>query len=204
MNLSFVRAAVLLVTAAVSAPAAPQAASAAAEARLLRQPHIAGDLVAFVYAGDIWTVPVAGGRARRITSFPEGLELFPKLSPDGKWIAFSGEYAGTRQVYIVPSGGGVPRRLTYYPDVGRMPPRGGYDYVVLDWTPDGTRILVRANRTPFGEREGKYILVDPERPAGEPLPEALPLDILQRHEETAVRLGSPENQAGETVTIVAG
>lgn len=136
-------------------------ASAAEEARLLRFPSIMGDRVAFVYAGDIWTVPVGGGQARRITSYPEGLELFPKISPDGAWIAFSGEYAGTRQVYRVPYEGGVPERLTFYPDVGAMPPRGGYDYIVMDWTPDGGKILVRANRTPYGKRVGRYFLVDP-------------------------------------------
>lgn len=137
-------------------------ASTEEEARLLRYPTIMGDKVAFVYAGDIWTVPANGGRARRVTSFPEGLELFPKISPDGTLIAFSGEYAGTRQVYVVPYEGGVPKRLTYYPDVGRMPPRGGYDYIVMDWTPDGTQILVRGNRTPYGRRVGRYFLVDPK------------------------------------------
>ena len=80
----------------------------------------------------------------------------PTFSPDGRWIAFSGEYAGTRQVYVIPSTGGTPRQLTYYPDVGPMPPRGGYDHLVLDWTPDGSKIMVRANRTPFAERSGKY------------------------------------------------
>jgi len=133
----------------------------AEEARLLRHPTVMGDQVAFVYAGDIYTVPVTGGTARRITSLPEGFEVFPKISPDGKWIAFSGEYAGNRQVYLVPYEGGVPKRLTFYPDVGPMPPRGGYDYIVMDWTPDGSKILVRSNRTPYGRRVGRYFLVDP-------------------------------------------
>ena len=131
------------------------------EARLLRYPSIMGDRVAFVYAGDIWTVSADGGTAKRVTSFPEGFEIFPKISPDGQWIAFSGEYDGTRQVYVVPYEGGEPRRLTFYPDVGVMPPRGGYDYMVMDWTPDGKKILVRSNRTPYGRRVGRYFLVDP-------------------------------------------
>src|SRR5215212_11662840 len=99
-------------------------------ARLLRYPDIHGDMIAFVYAGDIWTVPEAGGTARRLTSHP-GLELFPKFSPDGRWLAFSGEYNGTRQVFVIPVEGGEPRQLTFYNDVGPLPPRGGYDNRVL-------------------------------------------------------------------------
>ena len=128
------------------------------DARLLRFPDINKNLVAFVYAGDIWTVEASGGNARRLTSH-EGLELFPKISPDGKWIAFSAEYSGSRQVYVIPSEGGSPRQLTYYNSVGVMPPRGGWDNVVMDWTPDSKQIMFRGNRTEFGERNGKYFLV---------------------------------------------
>ncbi len=131
------------------------------EARLLRTPDINGDRVVFAYAGDIWTVPAIGGTARRLTSH-EGMEIFPRISPDGKWIAFSGEYSGSRQVYVIPADGGTPRQLTWYNDVGVMPPRGGFDHIVLDWTPDSRRILIRANRTPYGRRMGKYFLVNLE------------------------------------------
>src|SRR5918992_11900 len=85
-------------------------------ARLLRFPDINGDQIAFVYAGDIWIVPSAGGTARRLTSHA-GLELFPKFSPDGRWVAFSGEYGGTRQVFVIPSAGGEPRQLTFRNEV---------------------------------------------------------------------------------------
>ena len=166
-----------------------------AEARLLRYPHIMGDKVAFVYAGDIWAVTVDGGQARRVTSFPEGFEIFPRISPDGRWIAFSGEYAGTRQVYRVPYEGGAPERLTFYPDVGRMPPRGGYDYMVLDWTPDGSRILVRCNRTPFGRRVGRYFLVDPEKPGKEEalqIPEGGPASFSPGGDKLAYDIKSRE------------
>lgn len=128
------------------------------DARLLRFPDINKDLVAFVYAGDIWTVESTGGNARRLTSH-EGFELFPKISPDGEWIAFSAEYSGSRQVYVIPSKGGTPRQLTFYNSVGVMPPRGGFDNVVLDWTSDSKQILFRGNRTSFGDRNGKYFLV---------------------------------------------
>jgi len=82
------------------------------EARLLRYPDINKNLIAFVYAGDIWSVDSNGGEARRLTSH-SGLELFPKISPDGKWIAFSGEYSGSRQIFIIPAQGGTPKQLTF-------------------------------------------------------------------------------------------
>jgi tricorn protease len=129
------------------------------EARLLRFPDIHGDFVVFVYAGDIWRAPVAGGPASRLTSH-QGLELFPKVSPDGQWIAFNAEYTGTRQVYVMPAWGGAPRQLTFYNDVGPMPPRGGWDDWVQGWTPEG-KILVRMNRVPWSERMGRYYVVDP-------------------------------------------
>ncbi len=139
------------------------------DARLLRFPDTNGDLVVFVYAGDIWSVSAQGGSARRLTGHA-GMELFPKISPDGKWIAFSGEYSGSRQVYVMPSQGGTPRQLTYYNDAGVMPPRGGYDYVVLDWTADSRQIMIRANRTPWGERMGRYYLISLDGGMEKPLP----------------------------------
>ncbi|MBT8047740.1 MAG: protease [Xanthomonadales bacterium] len=126
--------------------------------RLLRFPDIHGDQVVFVYAGNIYQAGSNGGVARKLTS-GDGFELFPKFSPDGSRIAFSAEYNGTRQVFVMPAGGGTPQQLTWYNDVGVMPPRGGFDYRVLDWTPDGKHILVRANRLPWGVRMGRYYLV---------------------------------------------
>lgn len=144
-------------------------ANAQYDARLLRYPDINKNLIAFVYAGDIWSVDANGGDARRLTSH-SGLELFPKISPDGKWIAFSGEYSGSRQVFVMPSTGGTPRQLTYYNSAGVMPPRGGFDDVVLDWTSDNKNILIRANRTPFGDRNGKYYMVSIDGGLEKPLP----------------------------------
>ncbi|MHC1778349.1 MAG: PDZ domain-containing protein [Lentimicrobium sp.] len=138
------------------------------DARLLRFPDINKNLVAFAYAGDIWTVDATGGNARRLTSH-EGIELFPKISPDGKWIAFSAEYSGSRQVYVMPSEGGSPKQLTYYNSVGVMPPRGGWDNVVLDWTPDSKQVMFRSARTEFGERNGKYFLAGLEGGLEKPL-----------------------------------
>lgn len=137
--------------------------------RLLRFPHIQGDKIAFVYAGDIWVVDAQGGVARRLTSH-KGLELFPKFSPDGKWIAFSGEYSGTRQVYVMSVEGGEPRQLTFYNDVGPLPPRGGYDHQILGWSPDGKHILFRANRLPWSERMGRPYMISFEGGNEWPLP----------------------------------
>jgi tricorn protease len=137
-------------------------------ARLLRFPDIHGDMIAFVYAGDIWTVPASGGTARRLTSHP-GLELFPKFSPDGRWIAFSGEYDGTRQVYLISVDGGQPRQLTFHNDTGALPPRGGWDNRVLGWTPDGKYVLFRANRVPYSDRLGRPYLVPLEGGEEQPL-----------------------------------
>jgi tricorn protease len=148
---------------AATAPAtARQAASggwpAGAEARLLRYPAIHGDKIAFVYAGDIWLVDAAGGVARRLTSHP-GLELFPRFSPDGRWIAFTGEYGGNRQVFVISVDGGAPRQLTFHNDIGELPPRGGYDNQVLGWTPDGKDVVFRTDRVAWSERNGRPYLV---------------------------------------------
>ena len=110
--------------------------------RLLRTPTVSATQIAFAYAQNIWVVPRAGGVARRVTSF-QGQTTNPHFSPDGKWIAFSGEYAGNFDVYVVPAEGGEPRRLTWHP---------GAD-TVQGWTPDGRSILfssTRATWTPSG------------------------------------------------------
>ncbi len=166
--LSSAGATMLLAAALIATASAPQAAASETDARLLRFPAIHRDFVVFVYAGDLWRVPSTGGRAWRLTSH-EGVELTPKISPDGDWVAYSAEYSGTRQVYVVPSTGGEPKQLTFYNDVGAMPFRGGFDYWVQGWRPDG-QILVRMNRTPWGPRPGRYYLVDPEGGLERPLP----------------------------------
>jgi tricorn protease len=110
--------------------------------RLLRSPTVSATQIAFAYANNIWVVERAGGRARRLTSF-QGQTGNPHFSPDGKWIAFSGEYAGNTDVYLVPAEGGEPRRLTWHPGADN----------VQGWTPDGTAIMfasARATWTPSG------------------------------------------------------
>lgn len=129
------------------------------DARLLRFPDLHGDRIAFVYAGDIWTASASGGEARRLTT-GDGLELFPRFSPDGAWIAFTGHDDGTSDVYVMPSSGGVPRRLTWYPSAVNRD-RMGWDNMVLGWTPEG-RILLRSQRGPIGGFVGEPWTVAPE------------------------------------------
>src|SRR5690242_8420623 len=106
---------VVFVVAAFLLPALTAATRAQnGQTRLLRTPTVSATQIAFAYANNIWVAPRAGGSARRITSF-QGQTTNPHFSPDGRWIAFSGEYAGNFDVYIVPSEGGEPRRLTWHP-----------------------------------------------------------------------------------------
>lgn len=131
------------------------------EAGIFRYPDIHNDKIAFVYAGNIYISPVDGGVARQLTSHP-GKELFPKFSPDGNNIAFTGEYDGTRQVFIINLKSSELKQLTWYNDVGVMPPRGGFDNQIMGWSPDGKNILFRANRTPYGKRMGRFYVVPAE------------------------------------------
>ncbi len=119
------------------------------QTKLLRFPDIHGNEVVFCYGGDLWKASVSGGLATRLTAHP-GQELFPKFSPDGKRIAFTGQYDGDEQVYVIPSTGGIPKQLTYYPARGPMAPRWGYDNQVYGWTPDGKKVLIRSLRDANG------------------------------------------------------
>src|SRR6266508_3666617 len=116
-----------------------------AQTKLLRFPDIYGDKVVFTYGGDLWVASTSGGGATRLTASP-GVEVFAKFSPDGKWIAFTGQYDGDEQVYVIPSSGGKPRQLTFYPARGPLTPRWGYDNQVYVWTNDGKAVLFRSLR----------------------------------------------------------
>src|SRR5687767_9275523 len=93
---------------------------------LAQQPTLSASQVVFVFAGDLWSVPRAGGEARRLTTGP-GVESNPMFSPDGNWIAFTGQYDGNVDVFVIPAQGGVPKRLTYHPDGD----------AAVGWTRDG-------------------------------------------------------------------
>ena len=147
-------------------------AQSSSEARLLRFPATNGTDIVFSYAGDLFTAPLSGGEARRLTSHI-GYEMFARYSPDGKTIAFTGEYDGNREVYTIPSTGGEPVRLTYTSTNGRddLGDRMGPNNIVMGWTPDGKYIIYR-NRTGDGF-PGKLwkISVSGGMPEQIPLPE---------------------------------
>ncbi|HVG07214.1 MAG TPA: S41 family peptidase [Thermoanaerobaculia bacterium] len=144
------------------------AGTASAQTKLLRFPDIHGDKVVFTYAGDLWTAAASGGAATRLTAHP-GLEQFAKFSPDGKWIAFMGQYDGDEQVYVVPSTGGVPKQLTWYPARGPLTPRWGYDNQVMGWTRDGKAVLFRSMRDGWDFADTRLYTVPLDGSLGEPL-----------------------------------
>ncbi len=131
--------------------------------RLLHNPDIHGDMIVFTYAGNLWTVSSKGGQARRLTS-SEGYQSQPKFSPDGKTIAFSGNYDGNNDVYVIPADGGEPTRLTFHP---------GWDRVI-DWQPDGRSVRFQSSRQSRTGRDWQLFTVpiDGGLPRRNPLPTA--------------------------------
>ena len=149
-----------------------------AQSKLLRFPDAHRDQVVFTHGGDLWRAPLAGGTAVRLTS-ARGVELFAKFSPDGRWIAFTGQIDGDEQVYVVPSEGGEVRQLTFYPARGPLPDRWGYDQQVYGWTPDGTAVLFRSLRQAWTTAGGRLYTVAMPAVARQrgALPVALPMPI---------------------------
>jgi tricorn protease len=145
------------------------AVPALAQTKLLRYPDIHGDRVVFCYAADLWWAPAAGGNAVRLTT-DAGIEQFPKYSPDGKWIAFTGQYDGDEQVYVIPADGGPPRQLTFYPARGPLTPRNGWDNQVMGWTRDGKYVLFNTLRDAGGAARRNLYLVPVEGGHEQPLP----------------------------------
>lgn len=143
-------------------------ASAISQTKLLRFPDINGDRVVFTYAGDLWIVSSKGGTATRLTAHP-GVETYAKFSPDGKWIAFTGQYDGDEQVYVMPTTGGEPKQLTFYPSRGPLAPRWGYDNQVNGWTNDN-RIVFRSERDSWSLPIAKLYTVSPNGGPAEPMP----------------------------------
>lgn len=138
------------------------------EAKLMRYPDIYKDQVVFSYAGDIWISTLNGGYARRLTTSP-GVEYFPKFSPDGKMIAFTGQYDGYYQVFVIPAEGGDAKQLTFYP-YDQLSDRHGFPNQVMDWTPDGKYIVFRSMQFFWYGSYGRYCRINPEGGWPEPFP----------------------------------
>ena len=119
------------------------------DTRLLWQPAISKDRIAFIYGEDLWVANRDGSNPRRITA-SEGTESSPVFSPDGTMIAFTGQYDGNTDVFIVPATGGIPKRLTWHP---------GGD-LVRDFSPDGKKILFASQRNSFTNRYLQLFTVD--------------------------------------------
>ena len=130
----------------------------AQETLLLREPTIFQDQIVFVYANDLWSVSRDGGQAVRLTT-NDGGERVPHFSPDGKHIAFSGQYDGNTDVFVMPATGGQPKRLTYHPGTER----------VTGWTPDG-QVLFTSSRSGMPTAEEQFFKVPITGGTPEPLP----------------------------------
>ncbi len=152
---------VLLILAAASAAAATVAGPDIHDTRMLTEPAVSADRIAFIYANDLWTCALDGSNVRRLTS-DVGVESSPAFSPDGNWIAFSAQYEGNTDVYLVATEGGVPRRLTWHP---------GND-VVQGFTPDGKSVLFTSPRAVYTSRYTQLFTVPvdggPEQPLAIP------------------------------------
>jgi len=137
---------------------------ASIEGRFMSSPGIRGDNIVFTFEGDLWTVSATGGTAMRLTSHP-GTEESGKISPDGKWIAFSGNYDNGSNVYLIPIEGGSPKRLTYHVSAD-----------VITWTPDGKQIIVRSGHENTFRPIVKLYAVTPNGGLPEELP--VPAGVL--------------------------
>ena len=144
----------------------------AAENALIRFPALHGSEIVFESGGNLWKVSRQGGVAQRLTT-DRGNDLMPRFSPDGKLIAFTGQYDGNTDVYVMPAQGGTPERLTFHSDVVEdAPMRWGPDNMVVTWTPDGKGIVFLSRRDTFNSWFGRLFVV----PVEGGLPVRLPVD----------------------------
>lgn len=143
------------------------------EARLLRFPAIHENQVVFTYAGDLYTVSTLGGVARKITNH-NGYEMFARFSPDGEQLAFTAQYDGNTEVYLMPSQGGEPKRLTYTATLGRddIGDRMGPNNIVMAWKHDNKTITFRSRMKSYNSFNGSLFTVDSDgnQPVQIPVP----------------------------------
>jgi tricorn protease len=137
---------------------------------LMRYPTLHGNTIVFAAHDNLWAAPRSGGAAVRLTS-EAGRDLMPRFSPDGRWIAFTGDYQGNRDVYVIPSTGGAARRLTFTSDViDDAPIRWGPDNMVVTWTPDSRSVVFLSRREAWNSWFGKLFSVPVEGGTATPLP----------------------------------
>ncbi len=148
-----------MISCCILAALVSQSTIAQIDAGLFRYPDVSKTQIVFTYANDIWVMPKSGGTAEKLSS-PAGVESFPRFSPDGKTIAFSGNYDGNLDVYSIASNGGIPQRLTQH----GMPDR------VVDWTPDGKRILFASGRESGRNRFNQFFTISANGGAADKLP----------------------------------
>ncbi len=131
------------------------------ETRLMRFPATNGKDIVFTYAGDLYTAPLDGGIARKLTSH-EGYEMFPRFSPDGKSIAFTAQYDGNTEVYLMPADGGIPKRLTITPTLGRddVSDRMGPNNIVMTWKNKSDEIAFRSRMKSYNDFIGQLFTVN--------------------------------------------
>lgn len=141
---------------------------------LVQSPTLSKSQIAFAYGGEVWIMSREGGEARRLVTGTGQLGR-PIFSPDGSWIAYTGNYDGNLDVFVVPAAGGEPRRLTYHP---------GPD-VALTWTPDGRQILFRSHRASYSDPDQFFTL--PVR-GGFPTELPLPMGYEASYSPDAARL----------------
>ncbi len=141
------------------------------DVRLLRFPAVHGDQVVFTYAGDLYIVPLKGGVARRLTSDEKGYEMFARFSPDGKNIAFTGQYDGNTEIFLIPSDGGIPKRLTYTATLKRddVSDRMGPNNIVMAWE-NNDEIIYRSRKQSFNSFKGQLFKVSPDGGMSQELP----------------------------------
>lgn len=148
-------------------------ASAADESKLLRFPATNGKDIVFAYAGQLYTVPVAGGTARRLTDSP-GYAIFPRFSADGSQLAFTAQYDGNTEVYVMPSQGGTPQRLTTSATLDRdnLADRSGPNNIVMAWKNRSDEVVFRSRWQSFNHFIGRLMTVglDGDLPAQIPVP----------------------------------
>ena len=161
----------ILAILALAASLPLMAAQTPDEGRLLRFPTIGGGKIVFSYAGNLYSVDENGGTATKLTS-DVGYECFPKISPDGKTIAFTAQYDGNTEVYTIPITGGEPRRLTWTGLVSRdqVGERMGPNNIVMGWTPDGKQIVFRNKQWSFSGLRAQLSKVSAEGGVPELIP----------------------------------